>query len=73
MPAGLDAASDHTLKVLGKKLQAETVKSGCNATGSCPIPKTTTSVDGDASPPVLAAAPAVAAPGDTPRQEQQQQ
>lgn len=73
MPAGLDAESDHTLKVLGKKLQAEAVKSACNATGSCPIPKTLTSVDAEASPPVPAAAPAFAAPGDTPRQEQQQQ
>lgn len=73
MLAGLDADSDHTLKALGKKLQAKTGKAACNATGACPIPKTPTSVDGDAFPPAPAAAPAFAAPGDIPRQEQQQQ
>ena len=48
--AGLGADSDRTLKAFGKKVQAEAVKAGCNATGACPIPKTSTSSDGAAPP-----------------------
>lgn len=92
MLAGLGADPDRALNAFGKKLHAEAVKAGCNATGACPIPKTTTSPDG-ASPPgpaqgpvekvditllgnaisTAASAPASAASGNTPRQEQQQQ
>lgn len=92
MLAGLGADSDRALTAFGKKLRAEAVKTGCNATGACPIPKTATSPDG-ASPPgpaqgavekvdttllgntisTAAAAPASAASGNVPRQEQQQQ
>ena len=50
MLAGLGADSDRALKAFGKRVQAEAVKAGCNATGACPIPKTPTSPDG-ASPP----------------------
>ncbi|KAL3131191.1 hypothetical protein ABBQ38_000492 [Trebouxia sp. C0009 RCD-2024] len=72
VPSGLSTESDRALKAFGKRIQAETVKAACNATGSCPLPKTPGSTDGAPSPSP-AAAPASAASGDTPRQGQQQQ
>lgn len=50
MLAGLGADSDRALKAFGKKVQAEAVKAGCNVTGACPIPKTSTSSDGASAP-----------------------
>ena len=65
---GLNEEADQSLEAFSKKLQAETMKAGCNATGACPIQKTPSSPAGAASSSPVPTTPST----DTLKQEQEQ-